>query len=30
MDKDSSTKNDLTWQVDNKFISKYIPNDLKW
>ena len=30
MDKDSSTKNDLPWQVDNKFISKYIPNDLKW
>ena len=30
MDKDSSTKIDLTWQADNKFIPKYIPNDLKW
>ena len=30
MDKDSSLKNDLTWQVDNKFISKYISNDLVW
>ena len=30
IDKDSSSKNDLTWQVDSKFIPKYIPNDLKW
>ena len=30
MDKDCSLKNDLTWQVDNKFISKYISNDLVW
>ena len=26
----SSSKNDLTWEVDNKFIQKYILNDLKW
>ena len=26
----SSSKNDLKQEVDNKFIPKYIPNDLKW
>ena len=26
----SSSKNDLVWEVDNKFIPKFIPNDLKW
>ena len=25
----SSSKNDLTWEVDNKFIPKYILNDMK-
>ena len=29
MNKDSSSKNDLTWPVDTKLIPKYIPNDLK-
>ena len=26
----SSSKDDLKQEVDNKFIPKYIPNDLKW
>ena len=30
MAKDICSKNDLTWEVDNKFIPKYIPNDLNW
>ena len=30
MAKDNTSKNDLTWEVDNKFIPKCVPNDLKW
>ena len=30
MAKDITSKNDLTWEVDNKFIPKCVPNDLKW
>ena len=30
MAKDITSKNDLTWEVDNKFIPKFLPNDLKW
>ena len=29
MAKDITSKNDLTWEVDNKFIPKCVPNDLK-
>ena len=25
-----TSKNDLTWEVDNKLIPKFAPNDLKW
>ena len=30
MAKDNTSKNGLTWEVDNKFIPKCVPNDLKW
>ena len=30
MAKDNTSKNDLTWEVDHKFIPKCVPNDLKW
>ena len=29
MAKDITSKNDLTWKVDNKLIPKFVPNDLK-
>ena len=25
-----TSKNDLTWEVDNKLIPKFVPNDLNW
>ena len=25
-----ASKNDLTWEVDNKLIPKFVPNDLNW
>ena len=30
MAKDSTSKNHLTWEVDDKLIPKFVPNDLKW
>ena len=24
------TDNQLTWEVDNKFVPTYVPNNLKW
>ena len=28
--KDNTSKNNLTWEVDNKLFPKFVPNDLKW
>ena len=30
MAKNFTSENDLTWEVGNKFIPKFVPNDLKW